>query len=103
MQQIHPRQLEQVQASSHAEEHQFITHCIFQPSLCILSILTQIGKADSVDGIRTTTSSVPLSGAPIHTLRFSLDINFIQETEITKLEQVQASHSEHLFTPCSFH
>ena len=103
MQQIHPRQLEQVQASSYAEKHQFITHCVFYPSLSILRILTQIGKANSVDGIRTTTSSVPLSEVPIHTLRFSLDINFTKEAEITEIEQLQTSHSEHLFTPCSFH
>lgn len=81
MQQIHSRELEQVQASPYAEEHQLITHCVFHPSLCILSILTEIGKADSADGIRTTTSSVPLSRA-IHILRFSLDINFIQEQKL---------------------
>lgn len=81
MQQIHPRELEQVQASPYAEEHQFITHCVFHPSLCILSILTEIGKADSADGIRTTTSSVPLSRAT-HILRFSLEINFIQEQKL---------------------
>ena len=83
IQQIQPRELEQqVQASPYAEEHQFITHCVFHPSLCILSILTQTGKADSADGIRTTTSSVPSSGARIHTLRFSLDINFIHEQKL---------------------